>query len=94
VDTPKAIVLAADTLNGCLGTYELKPGFELVVTREGDHLAVQATGQPKLSLLAESSHLFFTSGVDAKVEFEKDDKGAVTGLVLHQGAMDLKGARK
>jgi CubicO group peptidase (beta-lactamase class C family) len=94
VAAPKAIVLAADTLNTYLGTYELKPGFDLVITRDGTHLAGQATGQPKLALLAESPTIFFSTDVDAKVEFEKDDKGAVTGLVLHQGGMDLRGAKK
>jgi hypothetical protein len=94
VVTPKAIVLAADALNAYLGTYELKPKFDLVITREGNHLAAQATGQPKLSLLAESPTLFFSTDVDAKVEFVRDEKGTVTGLILHQGGRDLRGSRK
>jgi CubicO group peptidase (beta-lactamase class C family)/tetratricopeptide (TPR) repeat protein len=51
VATPKAIV--ADTLNAYPGTYELKPGFDLVITREGNHLAAQATRQPKLCTQAD-----------------------------------------
>ena len=94
VVTPKAIVLAADALNVYVGTYELKPKFDLVITREGNHLAAQATGQAKLSLLAESPNLFFSTDVDAKVEFARDEKGTVTGLVLHQGGRDLRGSRK
>ena len=94
VVTPRAIVLAADALNAYLGTYELKPKFDLVITREGNHLAAQATGQPKLSLLAESPTLFFSTDVDAKVEFVRDEKGTVTGLMLHQGGRDLRGSRK
>jgi hypothetical protein len=32
--------------------------------------------------------------VDAKVEFVRDEMGAATGLVLHQGGTDLKGSKK
>ncbi len=39
--------------DGYAGRYELAPTFILTVTREGDHLFVQATGQPKFEVFAE-----------------------------------------
>jgi len=76
-----------------VGTYELKPGFDLTITLEGSQLMAQATGQPKFPLFAESETSFFLKVVDAQVEFAKDEKG-VTYLVLHQGAAHPKGIRK
>jgi hypothetical protein len=32
--------------------------------------------------------------MNAEMEFVKDDKGQVMGLVLHQGTRDLKGVKK
>jgi len=54
------------------------------MTREGDSLMTQATGQPKFELFPESETKFFLKIVDAQVTFVNDDKGAVTHLILHQ----------
>ncbi|MGH9849424.1 MAG: serine hydrolase, partial [Blastocatellia bacterium] len=51
----------------------------------GDSLMTQATGQPKFELFPESETRFFLKVVEAQVTFVKDDKGAVTHLILHQG---------
>lgn len=76
------------------GTYELSPTFSIVITQEGDHLAFQATDQPKFPLFAESETKFFLKVVDAQIEFVKNDKGEVTNLILHQGRRDMKAVRK
>jgi hypothetical protein len=76
------------------GTYELKPGFDLTVTQEGDQLFAQATGQGKAQLFAESVTKFFYKVTDAQIEFFKDGKGAVTHLVLHQGPAEIKAMKK
>ena len=59
------ISLPAELLAAYVGTYELRPGFDLVVTLEGGHLMTQATGQPKVPLFAESQTKFFLKAVDA-----------------------------
>jgi hypothetical protein len=89
----KEIAVSPAILATYVGTYELKPGFDLVITLEGSQLMAQATGQPKFPLFAESETTFFLKVVDAQVEFGKDEKG-VTYLVLHQGAAHPKGTRK
>jgi hypothetical protein len=64
------------------------------MTLEGGQLMTQATGQQKFPLFAESETKFFLKVVDAEVEFVKNDKGEVTGLVLHQGGQDIKATKK
>ena len=90
----KEITVAPAILANYVGTYELSPSFALVMTLEGSQLMTQATGQHKLPLYPESETKFFLKVVDAQVDFVKNDKGEVTGLVLHQGGRDMKAAKK
>lgn len=76
------------------GEYELGPNFSLVITREGDRIFAQATGQPKLEIFPESETRFFLKAVDAQIEFVRGADGKVTGLVLHQNGRELPGKRK
>ncbi len=77
-----------------VGSYELAPGFDIVMTLEDGHLMTQATGQPKFPVFAESETKFFLKVVDAQLEFFENEKGDVTHLVLHQGGRDTKGIKK
>jgi hypothetical protein len=72
-------------LDNYVGSYRLAPNFILTVTREGDHLFTQATGQEKVEVFPGSDHDFFLKVVDAQITFETDSQGKATGLVLHQG---------
>ncbi len=90
----KEIAVSPKILAQYAGTYELRPGFDLVVTLEGDQLISQATGQGKIPLFAETETKFFPKVMDAEIEFLKDDKGNVTHLMLHQGPAEIKAARK
>jgi CubicO group peptidase (beta-lactamase class C family) len=80
-----AIKIDPKILDAYVGQYELRPDFIITMTREGDSLMTQATGQPKFELFPESETKFFLKVVDAQVTFVKDDKGVVTHLILHQG---------
>lgn len=80
-----AIKIDPKILDAYVGQYELRPDFIITMTREGDSLMTQATGQPKFELFPESETKFFLKAVDAQVTFVKDDKGAVTHLILHRG---------
>jgi CubicO group peptidase (beta-lactamase class C family) len=72
-----------------VGEYELNPGFSITILRREGKLISQATGQPEVELFPESETRFFLKVVDAQVDFVKDAGGRVTGLLLHQGGMDL-----
>lgn len=75
------------------GEYQLTPAFSIVITREGNQIMAQATGQQKLELVPESETKFFLRVVDAQVTFVKDGQGSVTHLILHQGGKDQKGLK-
>jgi hypothetical protein len=70
-------------------------GSDLVftVTREGDQLFVQLTGQPKFPMFPESDREFFLKVVDARIVFEVDPQGRATQLILHQNGTDLRAKR-
>jgi D-alanyl-D-alanine-carboxypeptidase/D-alanyl-D-alanine-endopeptidase len=84
----KAIKVDPKILDAYVGEYQVVPGFGLNVSREGDQLFAQATGQDKFELFAETESDFFLKVVNAQITFVKDDKGQVTQLVLHQNGVN------
>jgi hypothetical protein len=80
----KEIAVDPKVLDNYVGFYELAPKFVLTVTRQGNQLLAQATGQPRVELFAESDREFFYKAVDAQITFQTDDQGRATGLILHQ----------
>ncbi len=76
------------------GEYELAPDFSIVITRQGDQIFAQVTGQKKLEIYPESETRFFLKEVDAQLDFQRGTDGKVSGLVLHQGGRDMPGKRK
>lgn len=81
----KEVAIDPKILDNYVGSYQLAPNFILTVTREGDHLFTQATGQQKVEVFPETDHDFFLKVVDAQITFETDSQGKATALVLHQG---------
>lgn len=79
-----AIKIDPKILDAYVGQYELNPNIIFTMSREGDSLMVQITGQPKFEVFPESEIKFFYKVVNAQVTFVKDDKGVVTHLILHQ----------
>lgn len=90
----KEISIDPKLLDGYVGRYQLAPNFILTVTREGDQLFVQATGQPTAPVFPESEKNFFYKVVDAQISFETDDQGRASALVLHQNGMDQRAPRQ
>ena len=91
--THTEIAIDPKLLDGYVGRYAVAPEFILTITREGDRLYAQGTGQPRFELFAEGEAAFFLKVVDAQVTFEVDGEGRATGLVLHQGGRNLPGRR-
>jgi D-alanyl-D-alanine carboxypeptidase len=77
-----------------VGEYELAPGFILTVTREGDRLMTQATGQAKVEIFPSSETEFFLKVVDARITFVRGPGASVEQLVLHQGGRDMTAKRR
>ena len=87
------ITLEPAVLDRYVGEYELAPTFHIVVTREGNGLFGQPTGQDKVQLFAEKEDSFFLKVVDAQIVFTKDSSGTVTGMVLKQNGGEVPGKK-
>ncbi|PYP85698.1 MAG: serine hydrolase [Candidatus Angelobacter sp. Gp1-AA117] len=90
----KETALPQQTLAKYVGSYELAPTLTLSITVEDGRLIAQANQQPRRTLFAESETMFFRKDANVQIEFVKNDKGEVTGLVLHQGGQEIKGVKK
>jgi len=75
----------AKILDAYVGQYQLAPNFVITISREGDLLMAQATGQPKITLYPQAEAVFFSKAVDLRMTFVRGDDGKVTHLVLNQG---------
>jgi CubicO group peptidase (beta-lactamase class C family) len=71
-----------------VGKYELAPGFIITMTREGDSLMSQATGQGKFELFPESETKFFAKVTELTVSFVTGADGKVTHFILTQGGRE------
>jgi hypothetical protein len=75
------------------GLYQRGPNSIFTITREGDRLFAQLTGQPKLEVFPESDHDFFYKAVAAQITFVAGGEQPATELILHQNGNDLRAAR-
>ncbi len=87
-----AISVAEDVLQGYVGTYQLTPDFNIVITRVGGQLFGQATGQGKFELYAETPRKFYLTVVPAEITFQIDGE-KVESLTLFQNGQQLVGKR-
>jgi hypothetical protein len=82
------INVSAQSLERLVGTYELTPKFRIRISKEGERLFAQATGQQQFEVFPESDRDFFYSVVDAVLTFDADGQAGATQLILHQNGMD------
>ncbi|HEY1113278.1 MAG TPA: serine hydrolase [Chitinophagaceae bacterium] len=81
----KPVTLPAEVLQRYAGRYGMEGGPVLTITAEGGKLSGKLGNQPPFEMLSESETHFFVKAVDADVEFQKDEAGAITGVALKQG---------
>jgi CubicO group peptidase (beta-lactamase class C family) len=90
----KAIQVAPGIFDAYVGRYQHGPDEIVTITRDGDRLMAQATGNSKSELYPESETVFFLNPVtDTTVTFVKDDKGKVTHIVVHDNGTDITAKR-
>jgi D-alanyl-D-alanine-carboxypeptidase/D-alanyl-D-alanine-endopeptidase len=56
----------------------------LRIQRLGDRLISQATGQQPIPIFASAPNEFFVQVANITLSFQRDTRGQVTGLILHQ----------
>lgn len=90
----ETVKIEASKLKAFVGTYEIQPGFDLVITLEEDKLMAQATGQQKFQLHAESETKFFVKEIEASLQFNKSSSGTYDSATLFQGGQEIEAKRK
>lgn len=80
----KEVKLSEAELDAILGQYQYGPAAVLTVTRDGDSVFAQLTGQPKFGIHPKSATEFEWREVEASVTFKKDGDGKVTGATHRQ----------
>ncbi len=88
-----ATTLAPAVLDGLTGRYALAPGAVITITRDGERMFGQLTGQPRIEFFAEGATRFFTRIVDAQMTFDVGADGRATGLTLHQNGQNTPAPR-
>ena len=87
----KEVKLPASTLDRYVGTYQFLGGQIFTVTRKGEGLLTQMTGQPAVDIYAESETAFFLKVVDAQLEFASDG-GPASSVTAYPGRRQLRDA--
>lgn len=80
-------------LESYVGTYQLVPGFQIVISRNGTQLEAQATNQQKFPIFPKSETEFYYKVVDAQIVFTKDKNGGVESLTLFQNGREIVGKK-
>ena len=84
--------VSTEAKDAVVGRYDYG-GAVLTVTREGERLFAQLTGQPKFEIFPKSDTTFFWKVVEAEVTFVKDEKGRVTKAIHKQGGQSIHAPR-
>lgn len=92
-DVLKEITVDTETLESYVGKYELAPGFIITVSREGNQMKAQATGQPEFPIFPKSTNVFYLKVVEAQLTFNRNAEGMVESVTLHQGGRDIVGKK-
>jgi serine-type D-Ala-D-Ala carboxypeptidase/endopeptidase len=91
--TQKTITVDDNVLEGYVGKYELTPGFVLTVSRTGNQLKVQATGQPELPVYAKAVNVFYYKAVEAQLTFNVSGEDKLKTVTLEQGGQKMVAKR-
>ena len=89
----KEITVDPKSFDNYLGSYQLAPNAIITISRDGDQMFVQLTGQPKFQLFPEGERRFFLKVVDAQLTFNTDAQGKAMEAILHQNGRDQTAKR-
>jgi CubicO group peptidase (beta-lactamase class C family) len=88
------INLPPEVLEKYVGAYTIGPGYSLEVVKEGNKLFALPPGEDKAEMIAISVTVFFLKNAGAKITFEQDSTGKISGLVLQtKGNLNLSGKK-
>tara|TARA_R110000787_G_scaffold41071_13_gene101609 strand:+ start:5612 stop:7402 length:1791 start_codon:yes stop_codon:yes gene_type:complete len=89
----KEITVEEKVLQTYVGKYELTPEFIITVTKSGNQMIAQATGQGEFEIYPKSDNVFYLKVVEAQVTFNLNDNGQVESMTLLQGGQESTGLK-
>jgi len=89
----KVVALSSAALDALVGRYALAPQFIVTVTRQGERLFAQLTGQAVFEVFPQSPTEVVWTVVPASATFVLGSDGKAVSLVLHQNGRDLPAPR-
>jgi len=92
---PDPAVAAVDLalFDSYVGRYQYTPGSIDTVTREGNRLFVQPTGEARVEIFPENETTFFAKGEPWRLVFVRNVKGPATSVIFRQQGQDFVGTR-
>jgi hypothetical protein len=89
----EAVEVDPSILERYVGEYEISPELTATFELVDGRLRTQLTGQPPFFMYAASETVFFLRAVEAGIEFEVDESGEVTGMILRQSGRTIRAPR-
>jgi len=89
----KEIIIDEKILQSYIGKYELAPEFIITVTKNGNQMKAQATGQPEFEIYPRSENVFYLKVVEAQVTFNLNENGKVVSMTLLQDGQESTGLK-
>ena len=77
-----------------VGSYEFSPAGTMEVRLKHGHLTAAFESEPEATLYPRGRHGFYYRVTDARITFVEDDRGEVSGLILHQPRSDYTAVRR
>jgi len=84
---------SAIDLGEYVGDYVASQGAIFTISRSGDQLSVQLTGQPAIPIYPSAKDVFNARIVVAQIVFKRDAQGKINALELHQNGVVVQAAR-
>jgi hypothetical protein len=92
-----AVALDSQALAALVGRYQFAPVANRTIffdlTRDGDKLFAQLTGQPRARIYPEGPTKLFWKSVDAQATFELGPDGRASSVTLHQNGLNIRAKR-
>ncbi len=83
------VAVGEQALEEYVGSYQFAPNVFFTITRRGDKLFAQLTGQSRLRVFASAENEFYYRAVNAQLTFNRGADGKIESLTLHQNGEQI-----
>ncbi len=91
---PQKVEMSREELAEYEGGYDSDMGLSYTIEAREGYLSARLSGQPAAEVFPEGNDRFFYEVVVATLQFQRNEDGKVTAVVLHQGGQELRFDRR